>query len=112
MSSWEFFVVTHEEGRHELACPPPVDVSRGHRGAGTEVLGNVLKAEVLLDVLLPLFFLPPRSGVAFLRPERRRRLCGGVPAGVGGFGILSPQIVNVGWGGGRGQLRGHGLVGL
>jgi hypothetical protein len=53
----------------------------------------VLKAEVLLHVLLPLFFLPPRSGVAFLRPERRRRLCGGVPAGVGGFGIL-PQLVN------------------
>jgi hypothetical protein len=57
----EFFVVTHEEGRHELACPPPVDVSRGHRGAGPEVLGNVLKTEVLLDVLLPLFFLPPEK---------------------------------------------------
>ena len=70
------------------------------------------EAEVLLDVLLPLFSLPPRSGVAFQRPDTRRRLCGGVPAGVGGFGILGPQLVNVGWGGGRGQLRGHGLVGL
>ena len=29
----EFFVVTHEEGRHELACPPPVDVSCGHQGS-------------------------------------------------------------------------------
>jgi hypothetical protein len=76
----EFFVVTLEEGRHELVCPPPVNVSRGHRGAGPEVLGNVLEAEVLLDVLLPLFFLPPRTGVALRRPEKRCRLCGGVPA--------------------------------
>jgi hypothetical protein len=29
----EFFVVTHEEGLHELACPPPVDVSCGHQGS-------------------------------------------------------------------------------
>jgi hypothetical protein len=58
----EFFIVSHEEGRYELACPPPVDVRRGHRGAGPEVLGDVLEAEVLLNVLLPLFFLPPRAG--------------------------------------------------
>ena len=103
-------IVTHEKGRHELTCPPSVDVSRGHRGPDPEVLGYVLEAEVLLDVLLPLFSLPPRSGDAFQRPEKRRRLCTGVPAGVGGFGILGPQLVNVGWGGGRGQLRGHGLV--
>ena len=59
----KFFIVSHEEGRYELACPPPVYVPRGHRGAGPEVLGDVLEAEVLLNVLLPLFFLPPRSGV-------------------------------------------------
>jgi hypothetical protein len=40
----------------------------------------VLEAEVLLDVLLPLFSLPPRSGVALHRPDKRPRLCGGVPA--------------------------------
>jgi hypothetical protein len=59
----EFLIVSHEEGRYELACPPPVDVRRGHRRAGPEVLGDVLEAEVLLNVLLPLFFLPPRAGV-------------------------------------------------
>jgi hypothetical protein len=39
----EFFIVSHEEGRYELACPPPVDVRRGHRGAGPKVLGDVLE---------------------------------------------------------------------
>jgi len=75
-----------------------LDGSRGHRGEGPEVLGNVLEAEVLLDVLLPHFLLPPRSGVVFQRPEKRHQLCSGVPAGEGGFGILGPQLVNVGWG--------------
>ena len=53
MISWSSFVVTHEKGRHGLACPPSVDVSRGHREPGSEVLGYMLEAEVLLDVLLP-----------------------------------------------------------
>jgi hypothetical protein len=63
----QLFVVAHEKGRHELACPPSVNVGRGHRGPGPEVLGYVLEAEVLLEVLLPLFALPPRSGVALQR---------------------------------------------
>jgi|LauGreDrversion2_3_1035106.scaffolds.fasta_scaffold68964_1 hypothetical protein len=70
MISWSSFVVTHEKGRHGLACPPSVDVSRRHREPGSEVLGYMLEAEVLLDVLLPLFSLPPRSGVALQRPDR------------------------------------------
>jgi hypothetical protein len=108
MISWSSFVVTHEKGRHGLACPPSVDVSRGHRGPGPEILGYVLEAEVLLDVLLPLFSLPPRSGVALQRPDKRQRLCVGVPAGVGGIGILGPQLVNVATVGAAkvGQLRG------
>ena len=48
------FIVTHEKGRHNLTCPPSVDVSCGHRGPGPEVLDYVLEAEVMLDVLLPL----------------------------------------------------------
>ncbi len=55
----EVFIVSHEEGHYELACPPPVDVRRAHWGAGPEVLGDVLETEVLLNVLLPLFLLPP-----------------------------------------------------
>jgi hypothetical protein len=47
------FIVAHEKGRHELACPPSVDVSRGHRGPGPEELGYVLEAEVLLMYSCP-----------------------------------------------------------
>jgi hypothetical protein len=46
-------VIAHEEGRHELARAPPVNICCGHRGACPEILGNVLDTEVLLNVLLP-----------------------------------------------------------
>ena len=57
-----------------------------------EVLGNVLDTQVLLNV----FFLPSRTGVGLLRPDQQCRLCGRVPVGVGGLGILCTQFVNVG----------------
>ena len=45
----------------------------------------MLDTEVLLNVLLTVFLLPPRTGVGLLRPEERRRLCGGIPVGAGGL---------------------------
>jgi hypothetical protein len=48
---------------------------------------------MLLNVLLPFFFLPPSTGVGFLQPDVRCRLCGGVPVGVGGLGILCTVCV-------------------
>jgi hypothetical protein len=51
----------------------------------------------VLDTQVPtVFLLPPRTCVGLLRPEERRRLCGGVPVGVGGLGILCTQFVHVG----------------
>ena len=47
-------------------------------------LENVLDTEVLLNVLLPVFFLPPRTGVYLLRPDKRCCFFVGVPVGVGG----------------------------
>ncbi len=64
----------------------------------------MLDTEVLLNVLLTVFLLPPRTGVGLLRPEERRRLCGGVPVWVDGLGILSTQFGNVGGGSRRGQV--------
>jgi hypothetical protein len=39
----EFFVISHEQGRNELARPPPVHIRCGHRGTGPEVLGDLLE---------------------------------------------------------------------
>ena len=65
----KLLVIAHEEGRHELARTPSVNVCSGHRRAGAEVLGDLLEIEVFLGVLLPFFFFPPRIGVGFLRPD-------------------------------------------
>ena len=108
----KLLVIAHEEGRHELTCPPSVNVCRGHRRSGAEVLGDLLEIEVLLNVLLPVFFFPPRICVCFLRPDKRGRLCDWVPVRVGGLGILCTQLVNVGRGSRRGQVRSHSLVGF
>ncbi len=63
-----------------------------------EVLGNVLDTEVLLDVLLPGFFLSPIAGVDLLKPDKGGWVCDGVLVGMGGLGILCMQLVNVGRG--------------
>ena len=103
--SLKLLVIAHEEGRHELARTPSVNVCRGLWRSGAEVLGDLLEIEVFLYVLLPVFFFPPRIGVGFLRPDKRGRLCDGVPVRVGGLGILCTQLVNVGRGSRRGQVR-------
>ena len=41
--SLKLLVIAHEEGRHELTCPPSVNVCRGHRRSGAEVLGDLLE---------------------------------------------------------------------
>jgi hypothetical protein len=53
------------------------------------------------------FFLPPRTGVGLLRPDKRCWLCGGVPHVSSSF---CTQFVNVGRGSRRGQIRGRSLV--
>jgi hypothetical protein len=60
---------------------PPVNVRSADRGACAEVLGNVLDTEVLMDVLLPGFVLPPRAGVCLLRPEEEGCVCDGSRSG-------------------------------
>jgi hypothetical protein len=84
--------------------------SAADRRSGAEVLGDLLEIEVFLYVLLPVFFFPPRISVCFLRPDKRGRLCDGVPVRVGGLGILCTQLVNVGRGSRRGQVPSHSLV--
>jgi hypothetical protein len=66
----KLLVIAHEEGRNELTCTPSVNVCRGHRRSGAEVLGDLLEIEVFLYVLLPVFFFPPRICVCFLRPDK------------------------------------------
>ncbi len=46
----KFFVISHEQRRHELARAPPVNVRSAGRGASVEVLGNVLDTKMLLPV--------------------------------------------------------------
>jgi hypothetical protein len=61
----KLLVIAHEEGRHDLARTPSVNVCCGHRRSGAEVLDNLLDVEMFPYVLLPVFF-PPRIGVSFL----------------------------------------------
>jgi len=96
-------------GSIELARALPVNVRSADKRACAEVLGKVLDTKRLLEVLLPVFFLQPRANVSLLKPDKRCRVCDGVPVGVGGLGILYTQFVNVGRGGRRGQIRGHSL---
>ena len=66
--SLKLLVIAHEEGRHELARTPSVNVCSGHRRSGAEVFGDLLEVEMLGYVLLPVFVFPPRISVRFLRP--------------------------------------------
>ena len=59
--SLKLLVIAHEEGRHELARTPSVNVCCGHRRSGAEVLGDLLEVEMFPYVLLPFFFFPPRQ---------------------------------------------------
>ena len=81
-----FFIIPHKHVCHQLARTTPVDVRSGHRRARPEILADVFDTLMLLDVLLTVFFLPPRTGVGLLRPDERGWLYGGVPVGVGGLG--------------------------
>ena len=62
--SLKLLVIAHEEGRHEFARTPSVNVCSGHRRSGAEVFGDLLEVEMLGYVLLPVFFFPPRIGGA------------------------------------------------
>ena len=53
--SLKLLVIAHEEGRHELARTPSVDVCSGHRRSGAEVFGDLLQVEMFGYVLLPFF---------------------------------------------------------
>jgi hypothetical protein len=57
-----------------------------------------------LDLLLCLFRRLVGAAVGFRRPEKRCRVCDGVPVGVGGLGILCTQLVNAGRGSRRGDM--------
>jgi hypothetical protein len=59
----KLFVIAHEQWRHELARAPPANVRSDDGGTCAEVLDNVLDTSVLLNVLLSVFLLPPRTGV-------------------------------------------------
>ena len=61
--SLKLLVIAHEEGRHELARTPSVNVCSGHRRSGAEVFGDLLEVEMLGYVLLPVFVFP--LGVRF-----------------------------------------------
>jgi hypothetical protein len=45
--SLKLLVIAHEEGRHELARTPSVNVCSGHRRSGAEVFGDLLEVEML-----------------------------------------------------------------
>jgi hypothetical protein len=78
-------------------CPPPPTTPSTHTpGASTVPPSISLEAVEFasLDLLLCLTCRLVGAGVGFRRPEKRCRVCDGVPVGVGGLGTLCTQLVD------------------